>query len=153
MLCYASLILPVVPRFSDSLPSLLLVPLAQLRRHPSSFRSLSFHFPTGIPIPPAVLVSLLLIRVLFLFSIALSQYPALFPSAHSVLELCHSHSRFHSQLAPLHSSLTMYLGVSRSTPSTPLKYFSCTLSTSSCSFHPRFLLRISARSLRCSRTS
>jgi hypothetical protein len=101
ILCYGSLILPVVPRFSDSLSSLLPVPLAQLRTHPSSFHSQSFHFPTGIPIPPAVLLSLLLIRVLFLFSIALSQYPALFPSAHSVLELCRSLSRFHSQLAPL----------------------------------------------------
>jgi hypothetical protein len=31
-----------------------------------SFRSHSFHFLTGIPVPPAVLLSLLLIRVLFL---------------------------------------------------------------------------------------
>jgi hypothetical protein len=31
----------------------------------------------------------------------------------------------------------MYPGVSLSTPSTHLKYFSCTLSTSSCSFHPQ----------------
>src|SRR5699024_970790 len=36
----------------------------------------------------------------------------------------------------LHSSLTMYPGVCRSTPSTHLTYFSCTLSTSSYSFHP-----------------
>jgi hypothetical protein len=105
ILCHAPLILPVVPLFSDSLPSLLLVRisvlLAQLRTHPSSFRSHSFHFLDGIPVPPAVLLSLLLIRVLFLFSIALNQYPALFPSAHSVLEFCRSLSRFHSQLAPL----------------------------------------------------
>jgi hypothetical protein len=68
ILCHAPLILPVVPRFSDSLYSLLLVrisvPLAQLSTHPSSFRSHSFHFLTGIPVPPAVLLSLLLIRVL-----------------------------------------------------------------------------------------
>jgi hypothetical protein len=116
------------------------VPLAQLHTHPSSFRSQSFHFLTGIPVPSAVLLSLLLIRVLFLFSIALSQYPALFPSAYSVLELCRSLSRFHSQLAPLalfDSFLTMYPSVSLSTPSTHLKYFSCTLSTTTCSFHPQ----------------
>jgi hypothetical protein len=73
ILCHAPLILPVVPRFSDSLPSLLLVrisvPLAQLRTHPYSFRSHSFHFLTGIPVPPAVLLSLLLIRSFsFLYS-------------------------------------------------------------------------------------
>jgi hypothetical protein len=54
--------LPVVPRISNSLPSLLLirisVPLAQLRTHPSSFRSQSFHFLTGISVPPAVILSL-----------------------------------------------------------------------------------------------
>jgi hypothetical protein len=97
--------LSCISRFSDSLPSVLLVrisvPLAQLSTHPSSFRSQSFQFLTGIPIPPVALLSLLLIRILFLFSITLSQYPALVPSAHSVFELCRSLSRFHSQLVPL----------------------------------------------------
>jgi hypothetical protein len=96
---------------------------------PSSLLSipLSFHFLIGIPIPPAVLLSLSLIRVLFLFSIELSQYPALFPSAHSVLELCRSLSRFLSQLAPLVLS-----------PPPPVPSI------------PRSLLRTSARSLPCS---
>jgi hypothetical protein len=105
ILCHASLILPVVLGFSDSLPSLLLVrvfvPLAHLRAHPFSFRSHSFHFLTGISVPPAVILCLFHICALFLFSVALRQYPALFPSAYSVLELCRSLSRFHSQLAPL----------------------------------------------------
>jgi hypothetical protein len=56
ILCHASLILPVVRGFSDYLPSLLLVgvfvPLAQLHTHPSSFRSHSFYFFAGIPVPP-----------------------------------------------------------------------------------------------------
>jgi hypothetical protein len=105
ILCRASLILPVVPGFSNSLSSLLLVrvfvSLAHLRAHPFSFRSHSFHFLTGISVPPAVILSLFHIRALFLFSIALRQYPALFTSAHAVLEICRSLSRFHSQLAPL----------------------------------------------------
>jgi hypothetical protein len=75
ILYQASLILLVVPGFSDSLPSLLLVrvfvPLAHLRAHPFSFRSHSFHFLTGISFPPAVILSLFHIRALFLFSIAL----------------------------------------------------------------------------------
>jgi hypothetical protein len=56
ILCHASLILPFVRTFSDSLPSLLIVgvsvPLAQLHTHPSSFRSHSFYFFAGIPVPP-----------------------------------------------------------------------------------------------------
>jgi hypothetical protein len=60
-------------RFSNSLPSLLLVrisvPLAQLNTHPSSFRSQSFHFLTGIPIPPAVLLSFSFSSAFFLFSL------------------------------------------------------------------------------------
>jgi hypothetical protein len=53
-----------------------------------------------------------------------SHFAALFPA-------------FNFSLFLLHSSLTMYPGVSLSTPSTHLKYFSCSLSTSSCSFHPQ----------------
>jgi hypothetical protein len=120
----------IVPGFSDSLPSLLLVrvfvPLAHLHAHPFPLRSHSFHFLTGISVPPAVILSLFHIRALFLFSIALRQYPALFPSAHSVLELCRSLSRFHSQLAPLALFPHYVPCVSLSTPSTHLKYFSCT---------------------------
>jgi hypothetical protein len=96
-LFHASLILPVVPGLSDSLRSLVLVhvfvPLAHLHAHPFSFRSRSFHFLTGISVPPAIILSRFHIHALFLFSIALRQYPALFPS---VLL-----SRYHSQLAPL----------------------------------------------------
>jgi hypothetical protein len=73
-----------------SLLLLIRVPLAQLHTHPSSSRSHPFYFLIGLPVLPAVLLSLLLFLVLFIFSITLGQYPALFPFAHSVLALCRS---------------------------------------------------------------
>jgi hypothetical protein len=82
ILCHASLILPVVPRF---LLVRISVPLVQLRTHPSAFRSQSFHFLTSIPIPPAVLLSLLLIAFFF-------------------YSLYHSVSIPHSPLSPILSS-------------------------------------------------
>jgi hypothetical protein len=72
----------------------------------------------------------LLLSVFFFFSLQ-----------HSVSIL---HSSFPSILSSnftalflLHSSLTTYPGIFLSTPCTFLKYFSCTFSTSSCSFRPQ----------------
>jgi hypothetical protein len=138
-ICHTPLTLLVVPRFSNSRPSLFLVRvfvlLAQLRTHLSSFRSHSFHFLTGISVPPAVPLSLLLILVLFRLSIALRQYP----SAHSVLELCCSLSRFHSQPAPL-DLLPHYASW-------------CFFSSPPVPSIARSLSRTSVRSLPCSGTS
>jgi hypothetical protein len=54
-LYHKPLILPSFPSFFDSLPLFLLVrvfvPFIQLRIHPSSFCSQSFHFSTGAPVP------------------------------------------------------------------------------------------------------
>jgi hypothetical protein len=54
-LYHTPLILPSFPSFFDSLPLFLLVrvfvPFIQLRIHPSSFCSQSFHFSTGAPVP------------------------------------------------------------------------------------------------------
>jgi hypothetical protein len=116
--------------------------ILSLRSCLSESLSLSFiHIPSAlncVPVSLVVFLSLLL-RVLLLLSIAFRQYPALFPSAHFVLKLCRSLPHFHSQ--PAHLALfphfTMYPGVSLSIPSTRLRYFSCTLSTSSCSIHPQ----------------
>jgi hypothetical protein len=77
-----------------SLLSCLAVSLSlSLRIHPYSFCSQFFHFLTGIPVPPVVLLSLLVIRVLFFslqhsvsilhFSLSLifsSNFAALFPA-------------------------------------------------------------------------
>jgi hypothetical protein len=108
------------------------VPFTQRYIHPSSFWSQSFHFFTGIPFLLVVLLSLLLLLVIFLFSPAFRQYPALFLP--SILSSNFSLSRFHSQPIPLAS----FHHVSLSTLITLLKYFSCTLSTSFCSFHPLY---------------
>jgi hypothetical protein len=76
-----------------------------------SLSSAFIHLPSalnlsaGIPVPLVTFRSILLLRVLFLFFLAVSQYPALFPSMLFVLKLCRSLSRFHLFL--LHSSLTM----------------------------------------------
>jgi hypothetical protein len=70
-LCRIPFILPVVSGFFDSLPSVLLiwvfVPFTQLYIHPSSFCLQSFHFFSGISVPPVGFLYLVL-RVLFLFS-------------------------------------------------------------------------------------
>jgi hypothetical protein len=69
---HTPLILPVVSGFFDSRPSFFIicvfVPFTQLYIHPSSFCCQSFHFFTGIPVPLVIFFSLLLLRVLFLFS-------------------------------------------------------------------------------------
>jgi hypothetical protein len=74
------------------------------------------------------LSSILLVFCTLLF--LSSNFAALFPA-------------FTLSLFFLYSSLNMQPGVSLSSPSTHLKYFFCSLSTSFCSFHPR----ISARTL------
>jgi hypothetical protein len=116
----------VLPIFFDSFPSLLLVRVFVPFIHPYSFCSqLHSRFSSSISLSPSLLLS-----------IAFRQYPALFPSVHFVLKLCRSLSHFHSQPGRLALFLhfTMYPGVSLSTY---LRYFSCTLSTSSCSIHPQ----------------
>jgi hypothetical protein len=148
-LCHTPFILPVVSGFFDSFPFSLLVfvPTAQYYIYPFSFRSPSFHFFTDIPVPLVVLLSLslFLLLVLFIFSPAFRQYPALFPSIHF---LSPNFPAFTLGLFLLHSSFTMLPGISLSTPSIPLKYFSCTFSTSFSSFHPQMSAPLS-----CSRTS
>jgi hypothetical protein len=134
ILCHASLILPVVRGFSDYLPSLLLVgvfvPLVQLHTHPSSFRSHSFYFFAGIPVPP---YSPRLFSFLYSTQTVSCTLPFR-PFSPRTLRLSFplSLSTCFSCTLPL----TMYPGVSLSTPSTH-QYFSYTLSTSSCSFHPQ----------------
>jgi hypothetical protein len=66
-------------------------------------------------------------RSILLYPILSSNFAVLFPA-------------FTLNLLLLHFSITMYPGVSLSAPSTHLKYFSCTLSTSSCSFHSQISL-------------
>jgi hypothetical protein len=87
----------------------------------STFIHLPFAlFFTGISVPLVLLPSLVLLRVLLLFSPASRQYPALFPFIHFVLKLCRSLFHFHSHHIPLALSLPPLV------PSIP-RFLPCTL--------------------------
>jgi hypothetical protein len=137
-LCHTPFTLPVVSGFFDSLLSFLLicvfVPFTQLYIHPF-FLLLSFfpllHWHTRsfgrTFLSPSLCSFSFLSSILLLFCtlrFLSSNFAALFPSF---------------TLSPflLYFSLNTQPAVSLSIPSTHLKYFSCTLSTSFCSFHPR----------------
>jgi hypothetical protein len=65
-----------------------------------SLNSTFFRFPFALNLSTS-LSSLLRLHVLFLFSPAFCEYPALFPSIHFICKLCRALSRFHSPPIPL----------------------------------------------------